>query len=130
MTKERKKLLVCVIAAALLLVAVLTALLVHAGRVWRFYGTYYKKDGAYEYALGIYKDNTYELVVTREGEPYVQREGKWKSKTTNGDCELICYGGRYFVLSFLDDGSLLAMASSPYSFNNHETGTMLIIFDE
>ena len=130
MTKERKKLLVCVIAAALLLVAILTALLVHAGRVWRFYCTYYKKDGAYEYALGVYKDNTYELVVTRDGEPYVTREGKWKSKTANGDCELICYGGRYFVLSFLDDGSLLAMASSPYSFGKNESGSMLIIFDE
>lgn len=131
MTLKGKRLLVLVVAAAVLFAVILAAVLLHLGRVWKFYGTYYKKDGAYEYTLGVYKDNTYELVVTRDGEPYVTREGKWKSKTTNGDCELLCYGnGDYFVVSFLDDGSLMALASSPYCFSTNAYGTMLLVFED
>ena len=130
MTLKAKRLIALVVVAVILLVVILTAVLLHFGRVWKFYGVYYKKDGSYEYTLGIYKDNTYELIVTCDGKTQVSREGKWKSKTTNGECELICYGGKYFVLSFLDDGSLMALASSPYCFSSHEYGTMLLVFED
>ena len=131
MTLKAKRLIALVVVAVILLVVILTAVLLHLGRVWKFYGVYDKKDGSYEYTLGIYKDNTYELIVTCDGKTQVTREGKWKSKTVNGECELLCYGnGDYFVVSFLDDGSLMALASSPYCFSSNAYGPMLLVFED
>ena len=132
MTLKGKRLLVLVVAAAVLFAVILAAVLLHLGRVWKFYGTYRKESGSYAYTLAIKSDHTFQfLLEDSDGNVEKRREGTWKSKTVNGECELLCYGnGDYFVVSFLDDGSLMALASSPYCFSTNAYGTMLLVFED
>ena len=94
MTLKAKRLIALVVVAVILLVVILTVVLLHLGRVWKFYGIYDKKDGSYEYTLGIYKDNTYELIVTCDGKTQVTREGKLSHKSVIREIRVVVYHTR------------------------------------
>ncbi len=76
------------------------------------------------FSLSIKKDKTFVLIKKSGEEVIFTREGVWKSATSDNQVSLICLINpigwnenlpgiisEYFALSFLDDGSLMAVPS-------------------